>query len=65
VRDEVSDIEDDSYEQDFEGEKLPFVELKNKSVQKGFERLGRLLQIKRKPLDYIEVEILEKKFKPD
>lgn len=34
-------------------------------MEKGFERLGRLLQLKRKPLDSIEQEILGKRFKPN
>lgn len=38
---------------------VPFVELNDYSVQKGFERLGRLLQIKRIPLDQIEIEIIQ------
>ena len=66
VRDEVSDLEEDSYEQDFSQEnltKFKFVEFKQ--VEKGFERLGRLLQLKRKPLDSIEQEILGKRFKPN
>jgi hypothetical protein len=44
---------------------MKFVELSNKSVQLGFERLSRLLQIKRLPLDKIEEQILGKKFKSD
>ena len=34
-------------------------------MEKGFERLGRLLQLKRKPLDSIEQEILGNRFKPN
>ena len=66
VRDQVSDLEEDSYEQDFTEEnltKFKFVEFKQ--VEKGFERLGRLLQLKRKPLDSIEQEILGNRFKPN
>lgn len=42
---------------------LKFVELNDASVQRGFERLSRLLQIKRLPLDKIEDEILGNKIK--
>lgn len=42
---------------------LKFVELDNPAVQLGFERLGRLLQIKNKTLDSIEEVILADKFK--
>ena len=60
----MSDLEEDSYEQDFETfAKLKLVELSHPAVQLGFERLGRLLQLKRKPLDSIEDEILEGKYR--
>ena len=42
---------------------VPYVRLKDHQVQKGFERLGRLLQIKRIPLDQIENEIIQGNFR--
>ena len=42
---------------------LKFVELEDPSVQLGFERLGRLLQIKNKKLDDIEELILGGRYK--
>jgi hypothetical protein len=46
VRDEASDLEDDSYEQDFEEQgktRMKFMEVTDPSVKLGFELLSRLL----------------------
>jgi len=39
--------------------KIPFVERTDPHVELGFQRLSRLLQIKRLPLDKIQDELLE------